>query len=268
MDIVNKSVRHDTFGTGKISDLKDEIISVRFNSAVRKFIFPDAFKEHLILTDKKSRQYVDEILEESERERQITIKEEILESEKRKLFGSLPLSDNSQAAFAFNYNNRLKTEESRCVSSGIFRSGNSRGLPRTPSRIYPNSACVLTYRDKHEPEETRYIWGVFMANEDFVGPECSDGIIPAHDKYWIVLSDDECKKFSFWKYFSDSRNNESLKWGSVELKYFSNVTMSQILHDIFELRRRTDQRQLCEEFFDYYCELNKIDKQRFDIESK
>ncbi len=262
MDIVNKVVRHDTYGKGKICEVKDDIITIQFDSTEKSFIYPDAFKEHLFLTEKKSKQYIEKILEEMEMEKQLQLKKEILEAEKRKLFRTLPLNDNAQAAFAFIHNDKQKAAESGCVSVGNFRSGYNRGNPRIPARIYPNSACLLTFREKKDPEEARYIWGAFMAHDDFIGSECTDGIVPAHKKYRIVLDENERKEFLFWKYFPNDSKNKSLRWGSVEFKYFSNMTMSHILHDIIKAKRGTAEQQLCEEFFEYFCELNKIDKQQ------
>lgn len=258
MDIVNKTVQHKTFGKGKICGLKDNTVSVQFGQAVKKFIFPDAFREYLFLNEKQSKNYVDKILADIDADKKLQREKEQRESEIMRLLRSLPLNSNSQAAFGFTYNDRKKVAESWNVTVGSFRSGYNRGQPRIPSRIYPNSACLLTFCEKNDQEEKRYIWGAFMAREDFIGPECTDGIIPAHEKYRIILTEDESEEIGFWKYFVHDPGSPN-KWGSVEFKYFSNMTMAHILHDILVLKRGTDQQLLCEEFIDYFCELNKID---------
>ncbi len=262
MDIVKKTVRHKTFGKGEICELRDDIITVIFDSTVRKFVFPDAFREHLFLTETQSRQYVDGILAEKDEALKSQRKEEIREFEKKSLLRSLPLNANSQAAFGLFYNDKQKVSADWNVSVGNYRSGYNRGKPRIPSRMYPNSACLLTYREKSDPEERRYIWGVFMVREAFVGSECTNGIIPAHDKYRIILDEDEKEKLWFWKYFAHEPGSPNAKWGSVEFKYFSNMTMARILHDISLAKSGTDQQLLSEEFFDYFCELNKLDKKQ------
>lgn len=261
MDIVNKTVQHKTFGRGKICELMDNIVSVQFGQAVKKFIFPDVFREYLFLIEKQSRQYVDKILADIDADIKLQREKEQRESEKMRLLRSLPLNANSQAAFGFFYNDRKKVAENWNVFLGDFRSGYNRGKPRIPSRIYPNSACLLTFREKNDQEEKRYIWGVFMARENFVGPECTDGIIPAHEKYRIILTENESKDLEFWKYFSNEPGSQR-KWGSVEFKYFSNMAMAHILHDILAIKHDTDQQQLCEEFVDYFCELNKINNKQ------
>lgn len=258
MDIVNKNVRHKIYGKGKICEQKDNIITVSFDSTLRKFIFPDAFREYLSMTEKKSSQYIDGLLEEIDEAVKSQIEKEIREAEKMKLLRNLPQNENSQAAFGFFRNDRQVATKDWYVSTGKFQSGYNRGQPRKPLRIYPNSACLLTFREKNEPEENRYIWGAFMVREDFIGSECTDGIIHAHEKYRIIL--DEQEKLLFWKYLENETKSQSIKWGSVEFKYFSNMTMAHILHDILLIKRGTEKQQLCEEFVDYFCKLNKINK--------
>lgn len=263
MDIVNETVRHKIFGKGKICELKDNVISVQFGSTTKKFIFPDAFKGYLSLIEKQSRRYVDGIIAEMDKAIILQRKEEQQASEKKRLLKSLPLNVNAQAAFGFFYNDRERVAEDWNISTGNFRSGYNRGKPRIPSRIYPNSACLLTFREKSDQEEKRYIWGAFMVKEDFIGAECTDGVIPAHKKYRMILTDQESRKLWFWRYFNQDPGSHSIKWGSVEFKYFSNITMAYILRDILVTKRGTDQQQLCEEFMDYFCELNKIDGKQF-----
>ena len=99
-----------------------------------------------------------------------------------------------------------------------------------------------------------------MVRDDFEGAKCQDGIIRAHDKYQIFLSEQEARTLLFWTNFEPSSNNAERKWGSVEFKYFPNTTMARILCDIYLLKQNTDQKKLCEQFINYFCELNKIDK--------
>jgi hypothetical protein len=260
MDITNKTVNHKTFGKGKIFGLKDNIITVDFGSETKKFIFPDAFREHLFLSDEQGREYIDDVLARIDEEVRLKREEELRQEEKKKLLRSLPLHQSSQAAFAFMCNERQKVIEDGAVSVGNYRSGVNRGQPRIPSRIYPNSACLLTYRDEDDPEEKRYIWGAFMARDDFAGPECSDGMISAHKKYRIALDEDNFGKFLFWDYCGRDLGAKGAKWGSVEFKYFSNSTMLDILRDMCLAAPDGVKRELCEEFIEYFCKLNKLDK--------
>lgn len=264
MDLISKSVKHEIFGEGTICAWDEKVISVRFGTEVKKFIFPDAFREHLILPDKQSKKFVDKILDEIDEKTRVKREESIREAEKMLLLKKLPVCSKAQAAFGFIENDREKVLSEWTIFAGNYRSGYNRGKPRIPTRIYPNTACLLTCcdkkEDKKESEDERYIFGVFMVKEDFLGSECSDGIIPAHHKYRIILNDEQMKDFLLWDYFRNEAGNKSAKWGSAETKYFSNMTMAIILNDILSIMKGTDQQKLSEDFLNYYCKLNGINK--------
>lgn len=260
MDLINKSVRHKIFGKGTICELNGNTVSAQFDSGIKKFVFPDVFRKHLMLNEKVCKKYVDDIIKEQDQKARLKRQKRAAEAEKRKRIESLPLHPKSQAAFGFIDNDRNDVIDSRTILSGKYRTGDNRGKPRIPTRICPNSVCLLTFRDEKDLEENRYIWGAFMTKEDFIGSECRDGIIPAHDKYQVFLNDDDSKKLKFWPYLKDETKGKTIRWGSVEIKYFSNTTMACILDDILKMNQKTKQKQLCKEFLDHFCKLNKIDK--------
>lgn len=255
-NILNKTVRHRTYGEGTICSFADNIVAVKFGSAEKKFIYPDAFKDYLILTESKSRQYIEKKLLELEEENRLKREQEEREAELKRLLEALPLDDNAQAAFGFKENDRKQTLCDWAVSLGKFRTGYNKGKPRIPTRLYPNSACILTCHEKGTPEEERRIWGVFMAREDFVGPDCKDGIIKAHEKYKIYLTEAEADKLRYWDYFGEE--DTVPKWGLIEHRYVSNKVTAEILSDILELKEGTEEETLCKDFITYYCKLNKI----------
>jgi len=182
------------------------------------------------------------------------------EEERRNLFKSLVIKDNSQVAFGFVENEKQKVLDSWIAFSGTYRTGNNSGKPRGVSRMHLNSACLLTYCEKGESEDTRYIFGIFMVREDFVGSACEDGMIAAHPKYRILFDDKEAKQLQFWKYFADKSKNKNSGWGMVEIKYLPNSVMAKILYDILTIHRNTHSEKECQDFFNYYCSINKIDK--------
>ena len=55
MDLANIPVKHKVFGEGSICECDESTVSVSFGSGIKKFIFPDAFRNHLILTDAKGK---------------------------------------------------------------------------------------------------------------------------------------------------------------------------------------------------------------------
>lgn len=98
---------------------------------------------------------------------------------------------NSQVAFGFVNNSREKVFSSWTLSTGIYLSGNLKGLPRVPQKIQLNSACLLTICPDGLAEKERKIIGVFMVRDDFDGKLCRDGIIHSHEEYWIKLESSE-----------------------------------------------------------------------------
>ena len=51
MDIIGKEVLHKTLGVGTIINQEGKTLSVHFESKDTKFIYPDAFKQHLTFVD-------------------------------------------------------------------------------------------------------------------------------------------------------------------------------------------------------------------------
>ncbi len=260
MNLINETVRHKTLGEGIITDIQDRIVNIQFNNGQRKFIFPDSFKDHLSLTDHSSQKYLDNVIAQYSKNEELKQSKEKQELEKRRLHARLPICENSQAAFGLIFNDKQKVLDDWFVTTGSYLSGGSKGQPRIPSEIYPNTACILTQLDKNDPEENRYIWGLFMVRDSFVGSECSDGIIHAHEKFRIVQSKEDRNQFLFWKYFEPSLQEKRSGWGTGEFKYVSNWKTANLILDIYKVRQGPE-KQHCKDFFEYFCRLNKFNSE-------
>lgn len=256
--MLNKTVRHKTFGSGTICEMAEDIVTVRFGSQERRFPYPDAFREHLVLSEATAREKLQDVLDLQDEARLALEEEKRRLEERERLFRRLPLHESAQAAFGFAQNDPKEVEKTWTLSAGRILTGFNRGQPRVPQRLYPNSACLLTGLPKGEPEEARCIWGAFMVTEDFVGPECADGLIPAHPAYRLVLNKKDREKFRFWPYFAREGGPEPSKWGAVEIKYFSNRTMARILRDIAALERDPGRQEKARDFLVYFCDRNKL----------
>lgn len=57
MQLLGQPITHTTFGKGIVTDWNDHSITVCFNSGEKRFIYPDAFSNFLILknTDAQER---------------------------------------------------------------------------------------------------------------------------------------------------------------------------------------------------------------------
>lgn len=147
------------------------------------------------------------------------------------------------------------------VFSGIIKSGNNKGKPNKPIRLYQNSAVLLTARDSSMSEKDRRILGVYMVNEDFVGKLCEDGYIPAHSKYRLQLTEQESDQLLFWEYYVNEKSPEKVTWNTGKYRYFDNSWMAQILLDIISLKSDPNERELAQEFFEHFCKMNQITEQ-------
>lgn len=271
MDLINKQVMHKSFGKGSIVECTGSYMEVRFLSGNKRFLYPDAFEKYLTMVDKRAADSIDKILNKLIMERKI--KEDIIEKENavkleeeqrlsrmKKLLENHKIHSSSQVAFKCEKeeSDRIFTEWR--IFSGTIKSGKNQGKPNKLIRIHQNSACLITCKDAGKPEKDRYISGVFMVVENFIGRLCEDGYIPAHSEYRIKLSEQESKKMPFWKYYTNSRYPNNMTWNSGTYRYFDNIWMAQILKDIVSLKIDREEQKLSQEFLDYFCRTNQIEK--------
>lgn len=171
---------------------------------------------------------------------------------------NLKIMPDSQAAFGFVNNSKEKVFTSWELTTGTYLSGRLKGTPRVPRKMQLNSACLLTECPKGLTEKERKIIGIFMVRDDFEGNMCRAGIIRSHEKYRIKLEGSE--ELFFRDYFSS--DEENVKWGKVEMRYFSNNTMLKILRDLQEKITAPERRKLIDEFYQYYLWVNKLEQEK------
>lgn len=270
MNLINKKVTHKRFGLGSIVKQSDSSIEINFASEEnKKFVFPDVFEKHLTLHDKSIADLLDKIIQEKEMERKeaerkkeeervIQRKNEALRLEHEKLMKNHKLHPESQLVFWCDKDEQHSSFSEWMVFLGEVKSGNNKGKPNKPSRLYRNSAVLLTSVDSSLPEKNRRILGVYMVNENFIGKLCEDGYIPAHSKYKIQLTEQESNQMQFWKYYLNDKSPHQITWKSGKYRYFDNLWMAQILLDIVSLKSDPKERELAQQFFKYFCKMNKI----------
>ncbi len=234
-------------------------------------MFPDAFEKFISIDDelinkeinkllhiKKQKQKELEALEEEERLKQI---------EKRKqelLYAKVPKKSKihpcSQSVFWCKVDNQKEVFDEWRVFTGLKKSGIYEGKVNKPIRLKSNSACLLTSRERRVPESERRILGAFMVMDDFVGKNCEDGYIYAHPEFRIQLTEKESEKMLFWNYYINKKYPHAMTWDSGVYRYFDNIWMARILRDILVMRKGRATFNEVEEFFEYYCRMNQIDK--------
>ncbi|MEH7226611.1 malate synthase [Bacillus sp. JJ1566] len=269
MNLINEKVSHKRFGKGNVVSLNDSIIEVHFASENKKFVFPDAFGKHLKLQDKTAADSIKRIIQkkeleqekveqEKEADKERQRKEQQLRLEHEKLMKNYKLHPDSQIVFWCDSEELSKVFTEWKVFTDLIKSGNNKGKPNKPTRIFPNSVCLLTERDSSMNEKDRRILGVYMVNEDFIGKLCEDGYIPAHSEYKLQLTEQESDRMPFWKYYLNEKSPHKMTWNTGKYRYFNNVWMAQILLDIVSLKSDTPEQKLAQDFFKHFCRMNRI----------
>ena len=272
MNLINKKVTHKRFGMGNIVKHNDSSIEIHFASENKMFVFPDVFEKHLKLHDKSDAKSLEEIIQKKEDEqreeewkkeegKKLQRKKQKLRLEHEKLMKHHKLHPESQMVFWCDTEEQNSSFSEWKVFSGIIKSGNNKGKPNKPIRLYQNSAVLLTARDSSMSEKDRRILGVYMVNEDFVGKLCEDGYIPAHSKYRLQLTEQESDQLLFWEYYVNEKSPEKVTWNTGKYRYFDNSWMAQILLDIISLKSDPNERELAQQFFEHFCKMNQITEQ-------
>ena len=99
-----------------------------------------------------------------------------------------------------------------------------------------------------------------MVDEFFVGKLCEDGLIPAHSKYRLRLSEEESRRLLFWNYYVNERYPNNMTWNSGRHRYFDNVWMAQILRDLAALKSESEDLELLTDFFEHFCIMNRLEE--------
>lgn len=254
MRLEGKAVSHMKFGEGTVKELQERYITVLFPQGEKKFPYPNSFAKFLTIKDKAVQTEMNQMLEQILQEEESRRAEENSHQEYLEKIQGLKVGPDAQAAFGLIENDREKVFSTWSVYAGSYQSGASKGEPKRPVRLKLNSACLLTECPKGVAEKRRRIIGAFMLKDNFESSACQDGMIPSHEKYRIQLDDKEA--LMYWDYFSDE--NGVSKWGNVELKYFPNLTMQKILGDMRQAAGNPESRQEAEEFYQYFCLVNKL----------
>ena len=254
MQLIGQAIRHDTFGKGIVTDWDEKVLTVCFPVGDKKFIYPDAFAHHLTLKNSAAQQKIQSLLDAQAAKKEAAHQALQKRQERKHFLAELKISPNAQAAFHLTGEQETALFSQWTVSTGTYLSGYSKGEPRVPDRLKPNSMCLLTRRDPGTPERSRRIIGLFMVEELFLGSQCRDGVVKAHPLHRLVLPAGE--QPLFWPYFTQDPARQ--RWGNTALKYFSNQTGEAILLDLLERGGSPERQALLRRFYQYFCTLNRL----------
>lgn len=253
MQLIGQAVCHGIFGKGIVTDCGNNILTIYFSQGEKKFIYPDAFSKHLTLQNSAMQRDVQGLLKRKAAA-ELAEKQAIRKEQERKhLLYHLKISPNAQAVFHIKPEEEKELFSTWSVSTGCYLSGYSKGEPRIPDRLKPNSLCLLTKCANGTPEKERHIIGAFMVGEDFFGSLCLDGMIESHPVYRLKLHPEN--QPLFWPYIDQEPPK---RWGQTVFRYFPNAIVGEILYNMKELVRNTESAESAEQFYQYFCKLNRL----------
>jgi hypothetical protein len=143
--------------------------------------------------------------------------------------------------------------------AGVVQKGQRKGQPMKLNQVQNNSLCVLTTRDPDSTERERYIFAVFLVDETYEGDNSDEGYVTTKSKYRIQFTPEEAHKLLFWNYHANKNSPEVAVWSSGLHRYFDDEQAIQLLQDIKELKKGTEDEELASEFLAYFVESNNID---------
>jgi len=151
------------------------------------------------------------------------------------------------------------------AQGGIVQRGENKGKPMKVKNVKRGSLCVLTTRDPGSIEEDRYIFGVFVVDSTYEGDNRTEGFVTTNSEYKLELSPKEARQMLFWNYYFNENKEEKIVWGTGLHRMLTDIQSAQILRDIVEIKKDTQDEYLAQEMFDYYCEINRVDKNNIPL---
>jgi hypothetical protein len=146
------------------------------------------------------------------------------------------------------------------ASAGVVQTGIDKGKPMRLLKVQSNSLAVLTSREpNYTTDESRFIFAVFLVDENYEGDNREEGYVTTHSDWKIELSPNEARKMLFWNYYVNQNAPRKLVFGSGLHRYLSDEQAAQILRDIIDVKGDSKEQEFARKFFEHFCTINGID---------
>lgn len=145
------------------------------------------------------------------------------------------------------------------ASAGVIQTGVNKGKPMRLLKVQRNSLAILTTRNINDKDDKRFIFAVFLVDENFEGDVRESGYVTTNSKWKIELTPKEAHKMLFWNYYVCENAPEVVKFGSGLHRYISDNQAVQILRDIVKVKEKQNEKEFAQEFLYHYCTVNGID---------
>jgi len=286
VELCYEVVNHKVFGRGKIVDFENNYITVLFDESKteKKFTYPSAFGAFLELENKSFLKEIQEDKDEidkmeaekqkiKEEEAKVMLNMKFKENGVRRLKNSpSKSSDKNNIAFKCNhcdgengkeilgFYEATKSEFSKCIYAGRQTSeiNEDKGKPMSLRNVKANSLAILTTKLPYTKDEDRFVFAVFITDENYEVNSKSDGYVGANPKYKIQLTLEEARKVKFWDFYFNANKPERIIFGSGLHRYITDVQASQVLKKIWEIKKDTSEEEHSRVMLEYYCGIKKL----------
>lgn len=146
------------------------------------------------------------------------------------------------------------------ASAGVVQTGEDKGRPMRLLQVQRNSLAVLTSRDPYSRDDTRFIFAVFLVDDNYEGDHREAGYVSTTSDWKIALSPQEAHKVLFWNYYFCPNAPKKMVFGSGLHRYLTDIQAAQILRDIAEIRTDPRDQAFAKDFFEHFCKVNRIDR--------
>lgn len=153
------------------------------------------------------------------------------------------------------------------TGAGITQNCDEKGRPMALRSVKANSLAILTTKLPYAKDAERFIFAVFLIDENYEGDNADEGYVGANQKYRIQLSLDESKKLKFWDYYFNPNKPEKIIFGSGLHRYLTDIQAAQVLKNICRLKKGTKDENLSNDFLEYYCRIKKLDIESIPMEN-
>lgn len=212
-------MKHTKYGEGEIVRQYDNKMDIAFGAAVRCFLFPAAFENHIQALDAETKEIVQQNLNQLSQEKE----KEKRQREVEMYRATFKLKPSDHAVFDIKENEI--TDIAKNWNICTCKAGKE---PKIPLKLNMYSICFLTQKSRGEAERQRRIIGLFMTDENFIGIHCLDGQIAVHEKYHVLLDNQE--PVYFWDFFEEEKRLKT--WGSSRMKYVPTEIARKILEKL------------------------------------
>jgi len=266
-------VQHKSFGRGQIVEFTNNYATVLFENSKeeKKFGYPSAFGAFLELENKSFFKQIEEdkneIIEKEAEDKKI--KQDLANLEitiKSKGIGARRIknriskaSDCNNIAFKCNYSHESQLIDIWTANEGITKNADGKGKSINLKNVTANSLAVLTTKLPRTKEEDRFIYAVFLIDENYDDDRKEGVKLSANPKYKMQLSFEEAKELKFWNYYFNPKNPEKITLGNGVHKYLTDVQSAQVLKKICEIKKYTLKEEFSNEFLKHYCKIKKLD---------